>query len=167
MKKFLLILWVAIMLLGGGTAFADTGETVSKLKGWNFSAGDAVYLMKSDAFYLGVNVHRDIAMTFKSLPEGYLYWGAGYLHDEPFSDVDGSKAKFANINATVNAGRLLVETAEVLGKKMNANFNMPAPIHELLIRVGWVVAKQLNEDVWSIDKGWDTGWIISILKYEF
>jgi hypothetical protein len=167
MKRFMMLVMVVMVFVICSFSFADTGEVVSKLKGWNFSAGDAVYLIKQDAFYLGVNVHRDVAMTFKSLPEGYLYWGAGYLHDEPFNTIDGMKARFANVNLTVNAGRIALEMAEYLGQKMNANFNMPAPIEQLLIRVGWVVAKQLNEDVWEIDKGWDHGPILCILKYEF
>lgn len=166
MRKVIMV--VAMLTLLSGVAFAtETGEAVSKLKGWNFSAGDAVYLVGQDAFYLGANVHRDIAMTFKSLPEGYLYWGAGYLHDEPFNTVDGMKAKFANVNLTVNAGRLMLESAEYLGRKMNAEFNMPAPLEQMLLRVGVVAAKQLNEDVWELGKGWDWGLIVSILKYEF
>jgi hypothetical protein len=60
-----------------------------------------------------------------------------------------------------------LETAEYLGKKMNANFDIPLPIEQMLLRVGIVGAKQLNEDVFDINKGWDYGFIVSVFKYEF
>lgn len=164
--KRLAIAGVVFCLLAG--IVRAENAIVSELKTWQYNIGDCAYLIHAQEFYYGIGVEKDLADVFNVLVPGYLYGGAGYLHDKTVGGVTdqvGGKA-YGYIGLSANVGRLAVEGISWVGEKLNANFKIPAILEEVLVRIGLNAAKKIDGDFWSL-KGLDWGPKVSVITIKF
>ena len=165
MKKILIVLVMLIMVSIG---YAQDNRFVEEIKQWDFSAGGCAYLVGADTFYYSAGAKRDLGPFFNWLPNERLYGELGYLNASVIGQdaLIGEKA-YGYAGLSTNANFIVQTGIEGLNKLLNANFTTPEILNKVLATIGVVAAKKLDSDFWTIDKGYDWGINVAVIKFNW
>ncbi|MDD4924783.1 MAG: hypothetical protein PHF74_08175 [Dehalococcoidales bacterium] len=164
MKKIMLLV-LAVLFLVSFKAVAQENKFVEEFKNWKWSLGGMAYLVNADDFYYSAGIKRDLGPLFNWLPDERLYGELGYLNSAMIGNAAEDEVReYGYIGLSTNANFLVQCGVSGVNKMLNSNFQTPEILNKILATIGIVGAKRFDETLWDINRGYDFGCNLAIIK---
>ncbi len=162
MKKVILIIMLLAFALSG-VAQAEN-RFVSEIRNWDFTLGGCAYLVHADTFYYSTGAKRDLGEFFNWLENDKLFFELGYLNSHLLlQDAEIGEKAYGYAGLSTNANFVVQSGISGINNLLDADFQTPEIMNDIMAHIGIVAAKKLNSDFLSPTKGWDYGGNVAIV----
>jgi hypothetical protein len=165
LRNAVILVMLVLLLTGIQQAWAEENKIITEFKNWKWSLGGMAYLVEADDFYYSAGVKRDLGPLFNWLDDDLLYGEIGYLNSKLLGNGgDNDYREYGFVGLSTNANFLVQCGVTGINKLLDSNFKTPELLNKVLATVGILGAKRFDDTFWDMDKGYDWGAGIAIIR---